>query len=316
MKNLHLFIIASLLMMSPYVYSNGIENQKKYIINSADKLATSFAKKGGELGIFKAYKHSEYTYIDLYLDTKDFKLYKNKLSLRFRKRDFGNGTYSYGMQLKSEMTKESSARMEIEEKDLKIYKIFIDGKFYPLTQTLDVLFSVAQTNGVYNIDTVNTALKNLDKWIQFKATAAIAPFIKLRRDYDHIDIKQLKVAIIGQSKRMRSHIYSIKNDLEAPALKMIALNQVSKNKSPLFFKNKPRYNWLIETSFDQATFYPMFESVHKSNSITEYEVENKYFNETTGSIIMDMFQKELFKSFDVKSGMDSKFKVSIKKLFF
>lgn len=317
MKTLKLFAVSIYLcIFSVQTLGGELEGQRKYLFKTLSTQVLDFVENGGELGALKIFKHSNYTYYDIYLDTEKFDIYQNKLSLRFRKRDYGNGKISYGLQLKSEMEGTDGNRMEIDEKELSIYQVF-DGKdLIPLTKILDLFFHIADNGGQYNKKSIQGASELLYQWIKFKQDAPIAPFMKLRRYYKNIQMDKLKVSLVGVSKRMRSHIYSVKDELETNPYKNYIKNQISLKKLPTYFRKNQNFNWFMESSFDRAVFYPMFKSDYASHKVVEYEVENKYFNPEVGSTVMNLFEKDLFSEFDVLAGRDSKFSVSIKYFYF
>ena len=104
------------------------EEQRKYVFTTPSTNTITIINGGGQLDGLTIKKHSDFEYFDLYLDTENLALIKNKLSLRIRKRDYGNGEIAYGIQLKSEMLKAGDIRMEIDENELDYMTIYFNGK--------------------------------------------------------------------------------------------------------------------------------------------------------------------------------------------
>ncbi len=295
--------------------AQGTEEQRKYLIKD-EKALLNFINSSEQLEGLSLFNHSQYTYFDLYLDTPDFDLYKNKLSLRFRKRIFSDTLVTYGLQLKSEMETYSSVRMEIEEKELGFYRVKTDKGWVELPKILDVIFSQIQNNK-FDISSVEfqQALSSIQKWIQLNAESTISPFQKIAflklKGLGTEKIVTIKPMIVGSEKRIRSHIYidPAKTIIE---LRNMPMNSLELSTVPDFFKKNNSFNWILETSVDSAVFYSLFKTNKTQVEIFEFEVENKYFLHEKGTEIMNLFEKNLKSNFQMENLMDSKYRQSIK----
>jgi hypothetical protein len=307
-----LFLVA--LLSVQLLHAQGVEEQRKYVVNtnaSLQNLTDSTTLLNGLL----FHTHSKYTYFDVYMDTPELDLYKNNLSLRFRKRIFANGDTTYGMQLKSEMQSATSIRMEVEETELDLYKIKNNTSHVALIDVLNVFFFQLE-NG--RIDANTTEIKNaialLQAWVSFKADGCIVPFQKLLylnlKGLELAKIKTLTPVIFGADTRMRGHVYINPTNTNS-ALSNMQLNAVQTSTTPLFFKTNKSYIWALETSLDSAVFYPLFNCNIPKVDINEYEVENKYNPKAVGTIIMNMLELGLKNK--VETQLDSKYRQSIKK---
>ncbi|MES2285902.1 MAG: hypothetical protein V4547_09465 [Bacteroidota bacterium] len=301
---------------SNMLLAQGTEEQRKYLIKD-EKALLNFINSSGQLEGLSLFNHSQYTYFDLYLDTPEFDLYKNKLSLRFRKRIFSDTLVTYGLQLKSEMETYSSVRMEIEEKELGFYRVKTDKGWIELPKILDVIFSQIQNNK-FDISSVEfqQALSSIQKWIQLNSGSTISPFQKIAflklKGLGTEKIATIKPMIVGSEKRIRSHIYidPAKTIIE---LRNMPMNSLELSTVPDFFKKNNSFNWILETSVDSAVFYSLFKTNKTQVEIFEFEVENKYFLHEKGTEIMNLFEKNLKSNFQMENLMDSKYRQSIKK---
>lgn len=296
--------------------AQGTEEQRKYLIKD-EKALLNFINSSGQLEGLSLFNHSQYTYFDLYLDTPDFDLYKNKLSLRFRKRVFSDTLVTYGLQLKSEMETFSSVRMEIEEKELGFYRVKTDKGWIELPKILDVIFSRIQNNNFdINSSEIQQALSSIQKWIQLNSESTISPFQKITflklTGLGPEKIATIKPVLVGSEKRIRSHIYidPAKTIIE---LRNTPMNSLELSAVPDFFKKNNSFNWILETSVDSAVFYSLFKTNKSLVEIVEFEVENKYFLPEKGTEIMNLFEKNLKSNFQMENLMDSKYRQSIKK---
>lgn len=296
------------------LWAQGTEEQRKYFIKD-EKALMNFINSSGQLDGFSIYNHSQYTYFDIYLDTPDFDLYKSGLSLRFRKRVFNDSTITYGIQLKSEMETDTSIRMEVEEKELDFYRVKTNSGWLELPKLLDMLFLQVEKKQI-NINSAEfqQAISSIQKWIEFKAESTITPFQKLSHlnGWDTKKIKNLKPVIIGSERRIRSHIY-INPINTTKELQAIVKNNIISSVLPEFFKKNADCNWVLETSVDSAVFYPLYKSEQQKAEIYEFEVENKYCIQETGTAIMNKFEKKLKSNFQMDNQIDSKYRQSVKK---
>jgi hypothetical protein len=292
-----------------------VEEQRKYIFSNPDSIR-NFIKSSGTLEGLSIHHHSEDVYYDLYLDTPDFSVSQNHLSLRFRKRNFGNGIVTYQFQLKSEMENAGGLRMEVEETELNFYKVKTETGWVSLPNVLDVFFSQLEKNIVNpKSPKILLATQQLQTWIRDNALGPIVPFQKL----SHLNlkglgpegIKTLAPVLYGSSRRLRSHVY-IDRATSTEAYKSIPKNTPS-SLPPFFTTTTSDLNWMLECSLDFATFYPLIDSKTSSVQICEFEVENKYFVRQTGTEVMDAFEKSLKVRFGAANGIDSKYLQSLRK---
>ena len=156
-------------------------------------------------------------------------------------------------------------------------------------------------------------LEMLQNWIRQKATAAIAPFQKLRTidsDFWTEDkIGLLQGVIYGKSVRMRSHVYI--DPKEKGEFASLQHNQMKLTDLSSFLMANPDYNWVVETSLDSSTFYPIMETDYAKYDLFEFEVENKYMIDSAGTMILDYFESKLSEQFALRGEMASKYKQSI-----
>jgi hypothetical protein len=302
------------LLTGNFLFSQ-VEEQRKYNFSNADSIKR-FIRSSGTIDGLSTHYHSEDVYYDLYLDTPDFSLAQNHMSMRFRKRKFESNMVTYEFQLKSEMENASGLRMEVEETELNIYKVKTGQGWVSLTKVLDVFFWQLEQDYVDpKSPDIVLATQQLQSWIQTNAPGPIVPFQKLShlhlKGLDAERIKTLTPVLYGSSRRLRSHIY-IDRDSSTEAYKSIPKNRPAT--LPYFFvATAGDPNWVLESSLDFATFYPVIESKISSVQLCEFEVENKYFVRETGTKVMDGFEKSLKERFGAVNGIDSKYLQSLKK---
>ncbi|MEM6800625.1 MAG: CYTH domain-containing protein [Bacteroidota bacterium] len=284
------------------------ENQRKYLVEDY-KGVKAFIQSSQSTENLSTYFHSDATYYDLYLDTPDFLLLKNRMSLRLRKRIISKKKrgITYAFQLKTEMDSLNGLRMEIEETELDFYLLKSGDEWIPMSVLLDSIFYQIDQHPEAPLNPqTKEAFELITFWIQFKAGGAIAPFQKLLYlGFSLEEIQRLRPMSSGRTRRLRSHIYSSVEQTERLGIRQ---NRVKRNKISKFFKEKPENNWLQESSLDQSTFVPLFSTEIKEVSITEYEVENKYYLEELGKELMDIYEKELSTRFNMSPKLDSKYR--------
>jgi hypothetical protein len=309
-----LFALVALGLVTFVGLAQGTEEQRKYGV--PDPAAFSaFITASGTAGGFSTFHHSEYTYMDIYLDTPDERLFQHGLSLRFRKRFLNDTLVTYGLQLKSEMAADTAVRMEVEEPELDFYQVKTTDGWQPLTKILDVYFdALAQGPVDFHSPEIAEASVVLQEWIRFKAGGVVTPFQRLLHlQLEGLDLKgvqSLRPVIGGVEKRLRSHIYSDPATTTA-ALKTVSPNILPESLRPKFFLEHPDYNWLLESSLDSAVFYPLFDSKIPSVVIFEYETENKYVVPETGTQLLSQLEAELKGMFGLKPQRSSKYRRSM-----
>ncbi len=311
-KFLHLVLL--FLFSANFLFAQGVEEQRKYIVSNPDSLL-AFVTSSGTLNGLSTHNHSEDVYYDIYLDTPDFSIAQNHLSLRFRKRNLGK-LVTYSFQLKSEMENSSGLRMEVEETELDFYTVKTVNRWSPLPVVLDVFFSQLERKTINpQAPELLLATEQLQKWIRDNVAGPIIPFQKLShlklKGLDQQSLKTLRPVLFGGVKRLRSHLY-IDPKSSTSAFKNITQNRPA-SVLPKFLFINPQFNWILETSLDFATFYPLIESKTAKVEICEFEVENKYFIPQTGTEVMDVFEKGLKEKFGAANGIDSKYLQSLKK---
>jgi hypothetical protein len=295
------------------------EEQRKYVFMTPSTNTISIINGGGQLDGLTVKKHSDFEYFDLYLDTENLALIKNKLSLRIRKRDYGNGEIAYGIQLKSEMLKAGDIRMEIDENELDYMTIYFNGKKIPLTKTLETIYQRFNQiiSGTEKVDlTQDAVLKEqiniLNHWLSFKMNAAIAPFQKLRNlKIDRTELATLRPLLLGKSIRARSHVF-IDRENTTPDLINFKASQMEASSIPEMLQSN-RYVWLMESSFDRAIFFGLEKSGF--HIINEYEVENKYRPLLQGRTMLDRFELQVVRQLDGEINLESKYLQSMKEIY-
>jgi len=290
------------IMAATLAFAQSTEEQRKYKLVDRSSLLETL-DSSGTLDGFEANYHSDYTYYDIYLDTEKFDLYKQSMSLRFRKRNYSDTVVAYGFQLKNEMTDFGSVRMEVEEDELDFYMVQKGNSWVSLEEILDLLFAQVE-NGELNFDSseCKEAITLLREWITFKAAGTVAPFQKLRHlNFDLASIQSLRPVSIGQSNRARLSIY-VNDKVSSKAVADI-LNSSGRTLTS-------ERQWVIEASVDSATFYSLIPSKMSSASIVEFEMENKYDPKSIGTLLMDYFEKRLAKEIELIPFLDSKYRQS------
>ena len=291
------------------------ENQLKFSVDAAEQFKT-FITSSPQIGNLNSFYHSKNTYSDIYLDTPDSLIFKNNLSLRIRKRVFDDSisTTTFSLQLKSEMNEFNSIRMEVEEPELDFYHLNIDGQKTPIIELIETVFNhFEQTPFQPQSEPTKNAIFYLEKWIQMKANAPIAPFQKLRSlpFVGSKAISNLRLFTCGSSTRYRSHIYAP----HTTTLQLgISNNKIKRDKTPSFFIKNTSANWLLETSLDIAHFYAINHQPTQEITIIEYEVEQKHHDTSLSPLIFKTFQSEMKTLFDLKPKFNSKYRQML--LFF
>ena len=287
--------------------------QKKYFFSDKQNIK-AFVASTASLSNFKSHYHALNIYYDLYLETDKNDLYNMGFSLRFRKRIMHDSIVSYTFQLKDEMNVDKEVRMEIEEKELDFYRVKDGLKWTPLTTVLDTIFNFYNESTKEKDSAVfyhNLLLIN--SWINIKANGAIAPFQRLRHvdslTFNNRKIQSLRPVLIGKSARKRGHIFINQQYTQE---KNYPLTEKNINETPLFFQQNPTYNWLFESSLDDASFSTL--NGQKTVNIKEYEVENKFNNEVKGRILLNEYEDVLINSLGLSVKYDSKFKQSMQSL--
>lgn len=309
-----LFALVAVGLVTFVAAAQGTEEQRKYGV--PDPAAFSaFIAASGTLGHFSTFHHSEYTYMDIYLDTPDERLFQHGLSLRFRKRFLNDTLVTYGLQLKSEMAADTAVRMEVEEPELDFYQVKTPDGWRPLTQILDVYFdALAQGPVDFQSPEIVEASAILQEWIRFKSGGVVTPFQRLLHlqlaGLDLKGVQSLRPVICGVEKRLRSHIYSDPAKAKA-GHELVPANVLPESLRPEFFVEHPDYNWLLESSLDSAVFYPLFESTTPFVVIFEYETENKYGVPATGTQLLSQLEVELKNRFGLRSQSSSKYRTSM-----
>lgn len=285
------------------------EEQRKYSLENFEEFKSFILAPKKDKPLLTHF-HSKDVYLDLYLDTPDNLLYKNNLSLRFRKRIFDSTIVdnSYSFQLKSEMDSINSVRMEVDEKELYFYLVKSDTGWVPLTTLLDSIFyHIENGSESPSSKSVQNAFSLIESWIKLKTGGAIAPFQKLLElGFKTNEIKSLRPELLGKSIRYRSHIYTNQNNDLA-----IDRNKVKRDKLPVYFSENNALNWLLESSLDSSIFYKNIDDKMMKINIREYEVENKYYQSEKGSMILSNYEDYLLTNFSLNLKMDSKYKQAI-----
>lgn len=315
MKNL---IASAVLLLSIAVARAQTEEQRKYVFPSLNQRTLQTVNGGAVLNGLTIKKHSVYEYYDLYLDTQDFDLLKMNLSLRIRKRDYGNGTIEYGMQLKSEMLKAGDIRMEIDETELDYMQVYYRGHVIKLQNVLAAIYEnfqakLASGDGVdlSQDQDMQENLNILKTWLAFKANSAVAPLQKLRQLKLSLEKRRtLRPVIIGRSVRTRSHVY-IDRKNTTDDLVHFAASTRSELETPAGVKGEDKI-WTMEASFDRAQFYRL--DLAGSHLINEFEVENKYLPHENSRELLTRFEDGLISELSAEVNLESKYLQTMKAL--
>ncbi|MFN5417861.1 MAG: CYTH domain-containing protein [Flavobacteriia bacterium] len=309
-------IIIISIFLSFQLYSQGTEEQRKYILPKGINFNELQTKIEG-LNDLGTYFHSKYVYYDLYLDSPGFDLFREGFSLRFRQRIINDSTTSYSLQLKSEMLVEKQIRIEVEETELDFYRVLEENKWVPISEILDRIFTkFDETNSLQDSVFYAHNFKLLSNWITQKAGAPIVTFQKLKSLNPEVFsakmISSFKPVLIGKSERIRGHVFSdvVTNQ---SLLKNLPKNKLSMNDVPPFFIKNPALNYLLESSIDNSHFC-YIPNPNLGFIITEYEVENKYLDKLKGNEIMNLYEIGLIKTLNLKIELASKYKQSIQSI--
>lgn len=257
-KKLLLFFL--LLFLGHSSFGQNTEEQRKYIFGK-DTSIVALLSSINTLNGLQIFPHSIYYYEDIYLDSPTFDLAKKGYSLRFRKRNFEDGTISYSMQLKNEMTELSAIRMEVDEPELDFYKLQKSGEWVSITTVLDQLFAHLSSQNPAEISSATaTSIELICEWIQFKASSPISAFQKIRfLEGDAVGleiIQKLAPVLVGSSHRSRMHVY-LDPTSSKEEWKQLPKNKMAANMLPEFFRMNPTYTWLLEASVDASRFYSL-----------------------------------------------------------
>ena len=294
-------------------FGQDVETQKKFTFPQSVSIQ-DFVTNTENLSEFKSYYHSINLYYDLYLDNENKDLYKMGYSLRFRKRIMNDSIETYVFQLKDEMGLEKEIRMEVEENELDFYRVKDEGKWTPLPAVLDVIFNLySDLSSKPDSILFSHNVELIEKWIKTKANGSIAPFQRLRYidslTFDPNKVKSFRPVLIGSSFRKRGHIYV---DSSYTAQEKLPFNRKNKTETPMFFKLNTNYNWLFESSIDNATF--IYLKNNKSVNIIEYEVENKFIDAQKGHDLLKKYENIMVNRLGLHIKYDSKYKQSIQSL--
>jgi hypothetical protein len=215
------------------------------------------------------------------------------------------------------MLVEKQIRIEVEETELDFYRVLEENKWVPISEILDRIFSkFDETNSLQDTVFYEYNFKLLENWITQKAGAPIVPFQKLKSLNPSLFstkmISSFKAVLIGKSERIRGHVYSdVKTNQNL--LKNLPKNKLSLNEVPTFFIKNPAFNYLLESSIDNSHFcYVPIPNL--GFIITEYEVENKYFDKLKGNEIMNLYENGLTSTLNLKIELASKYKQSIQSI--
>ena len=294
-------------------FGQDVETQKKFTFPQSVSIQ-DFVTNTENLSEFKSYYHSINLYYDLYLDNENKDLYKMGYSLRFRKRIMNDSIETYVFQLKDEMGLEKEIRMEVEENELDFYRVKDEGEWTPLPAVLDVIFNLySDLSSKPDSILFSHNVELIEKWIKTKANGSIAPFQRLRYidslTFDPNKVKSFRPVLIGSSFRKRGHIYV---DSSYTAQEKLPFNRKNKTETPMFFKLNTNYNWLFESSIDNATF--IYLKNNKSVNIIEYEVENKFIDAQKGHDLLKKYENIMVNRLGLHIKYDSKYKQSIQSL--
>lgn len=313
----HLF--ASILFLLSIVVARAqTEEQRKYVFPELSEQTLQTVSIGAVVNGLTIQQHSVYEYQDLYLDTDDLDLLKRNLSLRIRRRDYGNGTIEYGMQLKSEMLKAGDVRMEIDESELDYMSVVYRGERRSLQGVLGKIFesfsqklSAGRDVDLTGDSDLQENFEVLNAWLAFKADSAIAPLQKLRNlGLSLAKRRTLAVRLIGRSVRTRSHVFIDRANTD-PALADYPASSRPSAETPERLRSADRV-WTMEASFDRAQFYSL--ASNRNHLINEFEVENKYLPHADSRELLERFEAGLVGELGARVNLESKYLQSMKAL--
>ena len=303
--------------------ANAVEEQRKYVFEDFDNKVEQLLTEGGVVDGITIKQHSTYTYMDIYLDTREFDLYHNNFSFRIRRRVYGDGSVNWGVQLKSEMSEPGAARMEVEidHDDVIDYKIEYKDEKIKLTKLLDDIFD-SVSKKLEDPDhklKLGRELDALDEWLEDKVKDSNkAPFAKLRELDDDLkfesSLKSLGPIMASRSIRVRSHCY-VDLDNTTDELASLTPSEMNADKVPAELQ-RDNLVWTMEASYDNATFLPLDKGTCNDRAdIKEFEVENKYRPLEKGSFILDIFENALFFDYGADVNLDSKYRQSAEAIY-
>lgn len=313
----HLFA-SVLFLLSIAVARAQTEEQRKYVFPELSEQTLRTVSVGAVVNGLTVQQHSVYEYQDLYLDTEDLDLLKRSLSLRIRRRDYGNGTIEYGMQLKSEMLRAGDVRMEIDEAELDYMTVVYRGQRRSLEGVLSNIFkSFSQkldSGSVVDLagdGVLQENLEVLNVWLAFKADSAVAPLQKLRNlGLPLAKRRTLAAKLLGRSVRTRSHVFIDRRNTD-PELVDFPASSRSRAETPERLRDADRI-WTMEASFDRAQFYSVVSN--RNHLINEFEVENKYLPHADSRELLERFEAGLVGELGARVNLESKYLQSMKAL--
>lgn len=268
--------------------STGVEEQRKYLVDPNQLIG----EKLSLISPFVFHPHSQYITYDIYFDTPNWSIRKSFHSFRLRRVEKKKGKWEYAVQIKSEMIEAGQIRMELEHKDLSTQKI--DNE--PLIDLINQY--IADEGSRQSIS------KKFTKWMARKKESSLAPFQKLR-DLS-INSEQMQPIVWGHSVRQRYHVYTEKNSVLA---KSYFIKHSEKNifLVPEFFKSQSQFIWLMEASYDRATFRDSLTDKKDTWVIHELEIENKYRPRKLGTLLLNDLEKKMEQAWDAKVSTRSKY---------
>ena len=100
-----------------------------------------------------------------------------------------------------------------------------------------------------------------------------------------------------------------------PILEGRVVYRISQSVKPDFFKTNTNFNWILEVSFDLTeSLIISGKFVNRRFAIQEYEVENKYYDQQAGTVLLDQFESDLQKKLNVKKEYNSKYRQIVNSL--
>lgn len=289
-----------MVLSSNLLFSQNKEFQRKYLLedskNFLDVNDSSIA-----LESFIIIPKTVYYSNDIYWDTPGLLLFQNQLSLRIRKVITHKGKVEYKIQLKTEMTSEKEARIEIEVESLSSYMLETHEGSRALPELLDLLFQALEdhSNKKIELDEIPD-MEVLIRWVQLQSDGFIEPFQVLsdvkKPGLTSEVLAQLRPTVFVFGARKRFLVYD-KSD-----------HQVS---SVNDFQNLEE---IAECSVDSVLSISLQKSKNSELLLQELELENK--QETPNMLTQDRIASEL--ELQLKTELlpllDSKYRQSI--LFF
>lgn len=299
------FVAIALTLLTNVATAQNQELQRKYKLENATHLLRPL---GSDLNIgsFNLKTTSVHKSMDLYFDTPDLLLFKNNMSLRFRKVVKNNGKIEYKLQLKDEMVSTVDSRLEVDENNLVSHQLMTAEGLKSLTEILDTIFRKLQSQNKTGekIEEVKE-LDDIIQWVKLESDGFIEPF-QVLADLNKPGLSSKVLSTL----RPIVFIQGIRNRLMVYADTSISTKQSKKIENIYIGTEEPPL--LAECSLDNMRSTHLLKNKRKRLNIIELEIENK--QDSTNLKVMDLLEADLKNhlNFKMNSFLESKYHQSIK----